>query len=130
MGRIVRGMLQPGAYEEESENRRYRCPRGAFPLRDDFGQGKSNRIWRRLKRQSALKNKRALCSRYIGGGKGTRFSGERWGKQNFTQKIDQKPMYMHMMDKMQAFSSVELFIVTGDEKIIEEAEKEESLLEK
>ena len=28
-----------------------------------------------------------------------------------------------MMDKMQAFSSVELFIVTGDEKIIEEAEK-------
>ena len=32
-----------GVCEEESENRRYRCPRGAFPLRDDFGQGKSNR---------------------------------------------------------------------------------------
>ena len=58
----------------------------------------------------------------LAAGKGTRFSGER-GESKLHAKIDQKPMYMHMMDKMQAFSSVELFIVTGDEKIIEEAEK-------
>lgn len=52
------------------------------------------------------------------------------GESKLHAKIDQKPMYMHMMDKMQAFSSVELFIVTGDEKIIEEAEKRALCCEK
>ena len=123
MGGIVRrNAAAGGVCEEESENRRYRCPRGAFPLRDDFGQGKSNRrrALEAAERFEKIKGHYAVV--ILAAGKGTRFSGER-GESKLHAKIDQKPMYMHMMDKMQAFSSVELFIVTGDEKIIEEAEK-------
>ena len=59
----------------------------------------------------------------LAAGKGTRFSGER-GESKLHAKIDQKPMYMHMMDKMQAFfHQLNCLLLQGDEKIIEEAEK-------
>ena len=48
----------------------------------------------------------------LAAGKGTRFSGER-GKGKLTAKIDQKPMYMHMMDKCRLFHPLTCLLLQG-----------------
>lgn len=123
MGGIVRGMLQPGAYVKKNlkiGDIDARAERSHCETISDKARAIGGGALEAAERFEKIKGHYAVV--ILAAGKGTRFSGER-GESKLHAKIDQKPMYMHMMDKMQAFSSVELFIVTGDEKIIEEAEK-------
>ena len=123
MGGIVRGMLQPGAYVKKNlkiGDIDARAERSHCETISDKARAIGGGALEAAERVEKIKGHYAVV--ILAAGKGTRFSGER-GESKLHAKIDQKPMYMHMMDKMQAFSSVELFIVTGDEKIIEEAEK-------
>ena len=121
MGGIVRGMLQPGAYVKKNlkiGDIDARAERSHCETISDKARAIGGGALEAAERFEKIKGHYAVV--ILAAGKGTRFSGER-GESKLHAKIDQKPMYMHMMDKMQAFSSVELFIVTGDDKIIEDA---------
>lgn len=122
MSGIVRGMLQPGVYVKkhlkigdiDARAERFHCETISDKARA-IGGG----VLEAVGRFEKIKGCYAIV--ILAAGKGTRFAGES-GESKLHVQIDQKPMYMHAMDKMKAFSSLPLFIVTGDEVIIKEAE--------
>ena len=119
MSGIVRGMLQEGA--EVTENLKI----GDIDARAEISHcytvsDKARAIGGGvLEAVSAFeKMKDAFAVIVLAAGKGTRFGGDK-----LNAIVRNRPLYEHMLDKVQAFGAFPAFVVTGSQRIAEDAAK-------
>ena len=119
MSGIVRGMLQEGVLVTEN------LKIGDIDARaeishcytiSDKARAIGGGVLEAVSRFDRMKGSYAVV--ILAAGAGIRFGGDK-----LKALVRGKPLYEHMLDKVKAFSSFPAFIVTGDEKIGEEAGK-------
>ena len=119
MGGIVRGMLQEGV--TVTENLKIgdidaRAELSHCYTISDKARAIGGGVLEAVSRFEMMKGRYAIV--ILAAGAGTRFGGDKlWAL------VREKPIYEHMLDKVKAFSSFPAFIVTGDSRIAEAAEK-------
>ena len=119
MSGIVRGMLQEGAAVTEN------LKIGDIDARaeishcytiSDKARAIGGGVLEAVDRFALMQGRYAIV--ILAAGAGTRFGGDK-----LRALVREKPLYEHMLEKAEAFSSFPSFIVTGDRQIAEAAEK-------
>lgn len=120
MGGVVRGMLQAGA--SVTENLKIgdidaRAEISHCYTISDKARAIGGGVLEAVSRYGQMKGRYAVV--ILAAGAGTRFGGDK-----LSTPVRGRTLYQHMLDKVKAFPAFPAFIVTGNERIAEEARRQ------